>query len=170
MKRVHLEYHQIRSYSASSWLIASFSCWNVAPLGSVNTTHLMFISDWHMQFQTLFSLALKLFWKNLFKLKMEQEAEFALKQRWPKNNIKYGSVFTLMMHLDTFQHSWKMLPKLQFSFLGWFGLYIKIVPKCQKWDQGFTKLDVIKQKKCYKANCPHKDHWRNSKNVLQQFA
>lgn len=52
----------------------------------------MFISDWHMQSQTLFSLALKLFWKNPFKLKMEQEAEFALKQRWPKNNIKYGSV------------------------------------------------------------------------------
>lgn len=41
-------------------------------------------------------------------------------------------VLTLMMHLDTFHHSLKRLPKLQFHFLGWFALYIKRVPKCQK--------------------------------------
>lgn len=36
MKRVHLEYHQIRNHSASSWLIASSHCWNAAARGSVD--------------------------------------------------------------------------------------------------------------------------------------
>lgn len=51
-----------------------------------------------------------------------------------------------------------------------FVLCSKVMPRCQKWDQNFEVVCVIKQKKCYKVNPPHNDHWRISENILGQFS
>lgn len=73
---------------AAGWLSHAVAEMLHLPIVSVNAIGLMFISDWQMPFRTLFSLALTLFWKNHFKIKMEQEAEFSLKKRWPRILLK----------------------------------------------------------------------------------